>query len=96
MPFRICSGNNKILISHLTFYDAIKANPCLERKDPAYAAYGRPDNAWGEGKDADRTSDDQLGGQASCQTFEEHVWIKQPPSKQPGLCAVCLLSLLCV
>lgn len=49
MPFRICTGNNKILISHLTFCDAIKANSGLEKRDPACAAYGREDNGWEEG-----------------------------------------------
>lgn len=35
MPFRICSGNNKILIFHLTFCDAIKADPGPKCKNAA-------------------------------------------------------------
>lgn len=41
MPFRICSGNDKILIFHLTFCDAIKANVGPERKAAALLPGGR-------------------------------------------------------
>lgn len=54
----------------------------------ACAAYGRER----ELKNADITSDDQLGGQGSCQALEDRVWIKQLPLKRPALCAACLLS----
>lgn len=60
----------------------------------ACAAYGRVHNVRERVvKNADITSDDRLGGQASCQTLEDRVWIKQLPLKRPALCAACLLFL---
>lgn len=65
MPFRICSTNNKILIFHLTFCDAIKANPGLKCKNTAceWLCEGT--------KNADMMSDDQFHKQASRQIVKD-------------------------